>query len=165
MDAKRYNVIRTPLGQARKRGRAEEPVLQRRTIQEIGEELGCADKVAVYDVLRYALVGAGAGTSEEMRRTEGARLEQAIQAIWPQVLRGNLDAVKTVLQTHDLKVCLCGLDVPGDRAEPVEAGDTFIQVGAGAPKRLEELTNEELASYVASLESALDGDDPPSDPA
>lgn len=142
METKRYNVIRTPLGQARKRGRAEEPVLQRRTIQEIGEELGCADKVVVYNVLRYALVGAGAGTLEEMRRIEGARLEQAIQAIWPQVLRGNLDAVKTALQAHDLKVCLYGLDVPGDRAEPVEAGDTFMRLGAGDAGPSEDPTEE-----------------------
>ena len=118
-----------------------------------------------YDVVTDELEAARVESVEEMRQIEGLRLERAIQAIWPQVLRGDLEAIETVLQIVRLEARLYGLDArPGLEAE-TEARPILIQVDGGDLKRLEELTNEELASYVASLESALDGDDPPSHPA
>jgi len=130
------------------------------TTREIAEIFGYADKLVAYDVVEYTLVEAAPSTVEEIRRTEGARLEQVIQAAWPRVLRGDLEAIRTLLEALRLKVRWYGLGVSGDRAAAASAGDTFIQVGTGDPSRLKNLTDEELLVYIASLERAPDGDDP-----
>jgi len=95
----------------------------------------------------------------------GCQRRRVIRAIWPQIVREDLEAIKTVSQIVRLETGLFGLDAGPEVAAESEARPILIQVDGGDLKRLEELTNEELASYVASLESALDGDDPPSDPA
>ena len=138
----------------------EESPSERLTTRELEEEFGYADKLVAYDVVSYTLVEAAPSTVEKMRRTEGARLEQVIQAAWPRVLRGDLEAIKTLLEALRLKVRWYGLDVSGDRAAAASAGDTFIQVGTGDPNRLENLTEEELPVCIASLERALDDDGP-----
>ena len=138
----------------------EESPPERLNTRELEEEFGYADKLMAYDVVRYTLVEAAPSTVEEMRRTEGARLEQLIQAAWPRVLRGDLEAIKTFLEALRLKVRWYGLDVSGDRPAAPSAGDIFIQVGTGDANRLDDLTDEELSVCIASLERAPDGVDP-----
>jgi hypothetical protein len=135
------------------------------SFQEIANELGYTDSRVAHNVVRDELEAAGVESVEEMRQIEGLRLERAIQAIWPQVLRQDLAAIKALSQIVLLRTRLFGLDAGPAVAAESEARPILIQVGEGDPKRLEELTDEELASYVAALESALDGDDAPSDPA
>jgi len=87
-------------------------------------------------------------------------LERAIQAIWSQVLRGDLEATKTLAQLVRLKIRLCDLDVRREVAAGTEAAPVLYQVDGGDPKPLEELTDEELATTIAFLEQAVHGDGP-----
>jgi len=165
MAGKVYQLTPTRLSRAEKGRRALELRVKGYSFQEIADELGYADSRVAHNVVRDELEAAGVESVEEMRQIEGLRLERVIRAIWPQLVREDLETIKTVSQIVRLETGLFGLDAGPEVAAESEARPILIQVDGGDLKRLEELTNEELASYVASLESALDGDDPPSDPA
>jgi hypothetical protein len=73
-------------------------------------------------------------------------------------VREDLETIKTVSQIVRLETGLFGLDAGPEVAAESEARPILIQVDGGDPKRLEELTEEELLKYVATLKHALDKD-------
>ena len=153
-----YQLTPTRLSRTEKGRRALELRVKGYSFQEIADELGYADSRMAHNVVRDELEAAGVESVEEMRQIEGLRLERVIRAIWPQVLREDLEAIKTVSQIVRLKTGLFGLDAGPEVAAESEARPILIQVDGGDPKRLEELTDEELLKYVATLKHTLDKD-------
>jgi hypothetical protein len=158
MAGKVYQLTPTRLCRAEKGRRALELRVKGYSFQEIADELGYADSRVAHNVVRDELEAAGVESVEEMRQIEGLRLGRVIRAIWPQVLRGDPEAIKTVSQIVGRWTGLFGLDARPEVAAESEARPIVIQVDGGAPKRLEELTDEELASYAATLQHTLDKD-------
>jgi hypothetical protein len=158
MAGKVYQLTPTRLCRAEKGRRALELRVKGYSFQEIADELGYADSRVAHNVVRDELEAAGVESVEEMRQIEGLRLERVIRAIWPQVLRGDLEAIKTVLQIVRLEARLYGLDARPEVAAEDEDRPILIQVDGGDPKHLEELTEEELLKYIAALKHTLDND-------
>lgn len=119
------------LSRAEKRRPALELRVKGYSFQEIADELGYADSGVAHNVVKDELEAARVETVEEMRQIEGARLERAIQAIWPQVLRGDLEAIKTLLQVVRLKARLYGLDTGQEVEADTEAAPVLFQVDGG----------------------------------
>jgi hypothetical protein len=144
MAGKVYQLTPTHLSRAEKRRRALELRVKGYSFQEIAGELGYADSRMAHNVVRDELEAAGVESVEEMRQIEGLRLVRVIRAIWPQIVREDLEAIKTVSQIVRLETGLFGLDAGPEVAAESEARPISIQVDGGDPKRLEELTEEQL---------------------
>lgn len=84
------------------------------TFREIGEQLGVSGKTA-HDYVRQSLEALNAQTQEdiaEYRALQSARLEQAVRAIWPNVLQGHLGAVDRLIRISAEHSKLFGLYSP-----------------------------------------------------
>jgi hypothetical protein len=65
---------------------------------------------------------ATASDVEEMRATESIRLDAALRAIWPQVLRGNQGAIDRMIRIGERRARLYGFDAPSKIAPTDPSG-------------------------------------------
>jgi hypothetical protein len=133
------------------------------SFRQIAEALGFSGEGSAFNAIAKELADARQEQVDHLRRIEHKRIEAIILNIWPSCL-GNpsnpstIDAIKVYLGLSNRLAKLFGLDMGstresgGTRAE-AEANVTFVQIGAGqAPRRLEDLSDDELLRLVATLE-------------
>ena len=104
-----------------RRRRALELRMRGQTLSDIASEVGYASASGAYKAVRAALQAEALATVGEVRRLHTARLEQALEAIWDAVCRGELQAIDRMLRVLDREAKLLGLDQPTQPDEPPEA--------------------------------------------
>lgn len=103
---------RTPLTAVAER-RAEALQHRRRGLsyREVADVMGISVGRAhqlVAEALEHVIVG----EVEELRALESSRLDAAQEAIWPKVLKGNINAIDSFLRLSARRARLLGLDAP-----------------------------------------------------
>lgn len=84
------------------------------SLEAIGQRLGIS-KAAAHKALRRGLAELRAETlvdAEELRTIEVARHDQAQAAIWPDVVKGDLNAIDRFVRISRSRAMLLGLDAP-----------------------------------------------------
>lgn len=131
------------------------------TFTQIAGLLGYSSKAAAYNAVAKELADARQEEVDALRKIEHKRIEAIILSIWPACV-GNpshpttLDSIKVYLGLSARLAKLHGLDVAtsggGGEGAKAEANVTFVQIGSGQPKRIEELTDQELLALIATLD-------------
>ncbi len=83
-----------------------------RTLDQIADELGYADKSGAHRAITAALDRHEAAAVDEYRDLEAARLNELQRAVWPLAIAGDLAAVTACIRIIDRRARLLGLDVP-----------------------------------------------------
>jgi hypothetical protein len=102
----------------------------------IAAQLGYANKGGAHKAVTSALartIGETVEDAGELRRVEADRLDRLQLAIWPQAMRGDLNAVDRVLRLFERRARLLGLDAAPARFEAMPTGDIIIQFGIPRP--------------------------------
>lgn len=95
-----------------KQRRALELRTEGRTLDQIADELGYADKSGAHRAITAALDRHEAAAVDEYRDLEAARLNELQQAIWPLAKAGDIPAVTACVRIIDRRARLLGLDAP-----------------------------------------------------
>jgi hypothetical protein len=97
---------------ALKERKAVEMRLAGANLTEIAEALGYSAPSSAYRAVMRAISRDSQEDIDELRRLEAARLDAATAAIWPQVLDGDLQAVRTYVRISARRARMLGLDPP-----------------------------------------------------
>lgn len=81
------------------------------TFEEIGRRLGYANRSGAYQAFQKALRDIPKAAAEEMRAVEQERLDAMHTAIWERALRGDAQAIDTVLGIMQARARLFGLNI------------------------------------------------------
>ena len=137
---------------ARLRVRQQQAVdmrLEGKTFRQIAEALGYASDGAAYNAVRHLLEKATVERADELRRVDGARLENLLGAIWARASAGDLDAIDSVLKILQQRARLFGLNKPVEVSVSGEVQQVVIlQLGPDRPPRLIDLQNPDLATLA-----------------
>jgi hypothetical protein len=114
----------TALASARA-ARCVELVTQGLTYQQVADELGYAHRGSVHPIVKKALAGHIAEGVCDLRRLEGARLDELQSALWDKALAGDVRAVGVIVRIIAQRSRLLGLDGLGSSDE-ADLGDTVV---------------------------------------
>lgn len=117
--------------------------------KDIADALGYSDPSSAHDVIMQTLSRINFHNAKELRAIENARLDRAQQAIWAQVLDGELGAVKTFLKLAERRAKLNGLDAPQK-----------IQVSDGTKEAVLEMVEDLRALTTLANQPGGDGEPP-----
>lgn len=95
-----------------KQRRALELRAEGRTLADIADELGYADKASAHNAITRTLDRHESAAVDELRALEGARLDLLQKAVWPLAMAGDLAAVRECVRIIDRRARLLGLDAP-----------------------------------------------------
>ena len=126
------------------------------TLQAIGDAMGVTPQ-AVHKCIRKALDRMATEATEQIRRIESLRLDEATVAVFPAASAGDLSAIDTMLNIMRRRARLLGLDTPVRWAPGVGVGDSdpsTVHVGI-------EIVGGPDPEHVRRLEAALEGHGPP----
>lgn len=76
----------------------------------IAGRLGFAGAQGAYEAVKSALQRTQQEPADEVRRLEVERLDKLLTALWPEALKGNVQAVDRVLKIMERRASLLGLD-------------------------------------------------------
>lgn len=82
------------------------------TYRQIAERLGYSGEGAAYNAVLRGLRDTRQEPAEELRTLELTRIDEALHAIWPRVLRGQTRAVDSFIKLSKRRADLLGLDAP-----------------------------------------------------
>lgn len=105
---------------------------------EIAQALGFSNSGNAYHTVHKALKATYREPAEELRTLELERVDRLMRAIWPQAIKGDVDAIDRVLKIMSRRARLLGLDCSPTPLVP-------------------ETSNVEHGSSIAELESRLIG--------
>lgn len=123
------------------RVRAAEALALRRSgmrYDDIADRLGYGDESGPRKAVTRLLDRTEAEGIAELRRVEGERLDALQSAVWDAAVRGDLDAIRAVLQIIDRRARLFGLNAP-----------TAVAIGGAV------ITDREFAEQAVELIAAL----------
>src|SRR5262245_54764851 len=80
------------------------------SLAAIADRLGYANESGAYYAVMAALAKARREPAEQLRELATQRLDRMLQAVWPRVLVGDLDAIGTALRIEQRRAALLGLD-------------------------------------------------------
>jgi hypothetical protein len=83
-----------------------------KSFPEIARELGYGSASAAYDAVMHGLRLTFQEPADEVRRVELERCDKLLAAVWPMALRGDLQAVASVLRVMERRAKYLGLDAP-----------------------------------------------------
>ena len=100
--------------QSSHQGMAQAVVLRRggASYDEIARALGYATRSGAWRAVDGALRGTLREEAGALRSLEGERLDRLQLAVWPAAMRGNCEAVRTILRISQRRAHLFGLDTP-----------------------------------------------------
>lgn len=111
---------------AEKKRLALEMRAQGKSYQEIADALGYADRSGPWELVQTALREMVQEPADIVRQLELERLDRALEALWPQVQRGDVLAIDRLIKIMDRRSRYLGLDAPtkqvlaGDEEAPVQ---------------------------------------------
>lgn len=82
------------------------------SLQDISHQLGYSGEKAVWKAINDLLNRMERETVAAYKMYQLARLDQALSAVWQNVLSGNSDAIQAFLKIEDRRSKLMGLDAP-----------------------------------------------------
>jgi hypothetical protein len=86
--------------------------LAARTYKEIADALGYANESVAYKAVHSAMKKTLREPAQELRDIETDRVDKALSAVWPRVIKGDDKAIHTFLRLSDHKSKLLGLYAP-----------------------------------------------------
>ncbi len=98
------------------------------TFEQIGQELGYANRSGAYQAFQKALRDIPKAAAEEMRAVEQERLDAMHLAVWQRALRGDSTAIAQVLDIMKTWARLFGLNVATDGVLEVVVQKAFVGV-------------------------------------
>jgi hypothetical protein len=154
------------LGLERRR-KALELRMQGATYKEIGVQLGCTALRAgqlVRDIMQTRIAELD-DLVREQAELQNARLDVAVKALWPEILKGDCDSINALIRVEERRARLHGLDAPQKiqaevdlrqmPAEELLAIAKRIGLGSvvvsGADGQIEELTADEALRLAAAM--------------
>ncbi|EWS99639.1 hypothetical protein N865_21725 [Intrasporangium oryzae NRRL B-24470] len=103
---------------AARRARAVELRTQGWTYQQIADELGYANRGAVYQAVSKALQGRTHEAVDSLRDLETARLDALQHGVWDRAMNGDVEAARAALRIIVARCRLLGLDAASLIREP-----------------------------------------------
>jgi hypothetical protein len=123
------------------------------TLQAIGDAMGVTAQ-AIHKTIKRAIERMADEATEQIRRIESLRLDEATVAVFPAASAGDLAAIDRMLHIMRRRARLMGLDTPVRWAPG--AGEEFA-----APHVRIEIVGGPDPEHVRRLEAALEGRDWP----
>ena len=120
--------------------RALELRTEGRTLDQIADELGYADKSGAHRAILAALDRHEAAAVDEYRDLEAARLNELQQAVWPLAKAGDIAAVIACVRIIDRRAKLLGLDAPV--LVDVNASASTVDLDAAVSRIMEVARNQ-----------------------
>ena len=99
--------------------------MEGRSLQEVADELGYADRSGAHRAITRALARHVHEAVDEMRTIEGARLDKVQAVLWPLVQAGDLAAIDRLLKVMQRRANLFGLDLAG-RIDVIAGGEVDL---------------------------------------
>ena len=154
------------LGMERRR-KALELRMQGMSYKEIGLQIGCTALRAgqlVRDIMQTRVAELD-DLVREQAELQNARLDVAIKALWPEIIKGDVDSIQAMVRVEERRARLHGLDAPQKiqaevdlrqmPAEELMAIAKRIGLGAivvaGDNGQVEELTTDEVLRLQAAM--------------
>jgi AraC-like DNA-binding protein len=85
-----------------------------KSYQEIAREVGYKSASGAHAAVRLALKKTLQEPADELRKLEIARLDAMLEAVWPQVEKGDARSVEVALKIEERRARLLGLDAPSE---------------------------------------------------
>lgn len=82
------------------------------TWQRIAEQVGYADHTGAYAAYKRAIKRTLQQPADEIREQELDRIDRLQLALWPNAMKGNSQAVSTIIRLMERRARLLGLDMP-----------------------------------------------------
>lgn len=90
------------------------------TLDEAARAAGYRNRSSAHGAITRTLAAHAAAGADELRAVWLARLDSALQAIWPQVQRGNLGAIHALVRLSERASAITGMDAPHKSTVGVE---------------------------------------------
>jgi hypothetical protein len=119
------------------------------TFPEIARALGYADASGAHRAVWRALDRLVREPADELRALQHARIEAAIRAIWPRVLRGDDRAILSLTRLLTREARLMGLDAPTEAN--VNVTRMIEEMADRAAEMFPELEPEEIVAAAEAL--------------
>lgn len=129
------------LQSAEKQKLAMELRLKGLTYEEIAKQVGYKNRKGAHNAVKRNLEHYLKEPTEELRATEVARLDAALDAIWTRCLNGHLASIGVALRIMERRATLLGLDAPKEFStlgEPVNFIITRREDKQAPPSGLDE---------------------------
>ena len=120
------------------------------TWQRIAEEVGYADHSGAYMAYKRAMKRVLQQPAEELRNAELDRLDRLQLAIWQKAMRGETNAIGTVLRIMERRARLLGLDAP----QKIQAEVMNYDAGSGS-------LDAEVERFARIIDAELIGESQP----
>ena len=116
------------------------------SLDVIAQQVGFSNRGGVYKAIIRGLQRTLQEPADGVRTLECLRLDRALQAVWPGVLRGDIKSIYTFLNIHDRRCLLLGL-------RPKEPLQLEISGPEQGPVRIEanDLTPERIIDVLSIL--------------
>jgi len=147
------------LEQAERRRRAIAMRKAGASFEQIAVALGYKNRACAWSAVQYELDLTRRESVEEMREIEGRRLDALAVALWPRCIARppDLEAIKVYVQVARRKARLFGLDATPPPTASATATATFlIQIGSSEPRTMEQLTDDELVTFIREVEPLVE---------
>lgn len=98
------------------------------TWQRIAEETGYADHTGAYAAYKRAIKRTQQQPADELREQELDRIDRLQLALWPKAMKGEYQAVNSIIRILERRAKLLGLDAPSIIKQEVttwEGGDSI----------------------------------------
>lgn len=120
------------------------------TWQRIAEEVGYADHSGAYVAYKRAMKRVLQQPAEELRNAELDRLDRLQLAVWQKAMRGETNAIGSVLRIMERRAKLLGLDAP----QKIQAEVMNYDAGSGN-------LDAEVERFARIIEATIIGDSEP----
>lgn len=130
------------LGTVDRQQQALELYLSGMTYDQVAKTVGYHNKGSAQRAVANLLKRVDHSLATEYRDRQNARLERSMLAIWPKVLKGDLQAVDRVIRLSERQSKLLGLDAP----------QGFLVAVAEAEKRVDEETGQSVVGMAMDAE-------------
>jgi len=98
------------------------------TFEQIGQQLGYANRSGAYQAFQQAIRDIPKEAADEMRAVEQERLNAMHLAVWNRALRGDVQAIGTVLGIMQARARLFGLFIETQSTPPLVVQKGFLGI-------------------------------------
>ena len=120
------------------------------TWQRIAEEVGYADHSGAYAAYKRAMKRVLQQPAEELRNAELDRLDRLQLAVWQKAMRGESNAINSILRIMERRARLLGLDAP----QKIQAEVMNYDAGSGG-------LDAEVERFARIIDAVIIGDTEP----